>query len=67
MSQTERILKHLKRGSEISQKEAVELFGCYRLAARIYDLKCDGHNIITKIVRKGTTKFAKYALGVSNG
>ncbi len=39
MSQTQQILKHLRAGRSITPAEAVEKFRCYRLAARIKDIR----------------------------
>ena len=50
-SQTEAIRKYLKRGQPLTALEAVRLFGCMRLAARIADLRAAGHNINSKRVR----------------
>ena len=36
-SQNERILAHLKKGKKITPLDALEKFGCFRLAARISD------------------------------
>ena len=41
------VLYHLKQKGEITQAEAINLYGCYRLAARIYDLRQAGYNIST--------------------
>lgn len=41
------ILKHMKTHGSITSKEAFELFGCTRLSARIYDLRCNGIGIKT--------------------
>lgn len=38
-SQNAQILKHLESGKSITALEALELFGCMRLGARIYDLR----------------------------
>ena len=50
MSQTqnEQILDYLKSGKSITPLEALEKFGCFRLSARIFNLREDGYNIITK-------------------
>ena len=48
--QTQRILRYMEEHGSISQKEAIEL-GCYRLSARIHDLKREGHSITME--RKG--------------
>lgn len=39
MTQCERILRHLQDYGSITQAEAVTEYGCYRLGARIWDLK----------------------------
>jgi hypothetical protein len=44
-SQKQKILKHLSSGKSLSPLQALGLFGCYRLAGRIYDLKRAGHQI----------------------
>lgn len=46
--QKKRILKYMKEHGSITQKEAVYL-GCWRLGARIFDLKAQGFPIITII------------------
>ena len=48
-SQTERILGHL-RIAPITPLEALKYAGCWRLGARIYDLRKLGHKIDTEIV-----------------
>ena len=45
MSQQAQILSHLKKGKRITSLEAVPLFGCMRLAARIHDLRGKGYRI----------------------
>lgn len=49
MTQTQRILKHLETVGSITPREALDLFGCMRLGARIYDLKRAGYQIDSKI------------------
>ena len=44
-TQNEAILAHLKRGFSLTSMEALNLFGCFRLAARISDLKDTGVDI----------------------
>ena len=39
------ILRHLRAFGSISPREALELYGCMRLGARIYDLKRQGFTI----------------------
>ena len=61
MSQTENILAHLQKKS-ITPLDALTLYGCMRLAARIQDLKDKGHKIITTIEKRNGKKFARYTL-----
>jgi hypothetical protein len=44
------ILKALNNGVKLTPLLALELYGCLRLGARIYDLKRMGHQIKTEIV-----------------
>ena len=47
-SQREMILDYLENGYSINQMEAIELFGCTRLAARIKELRDAGYPIKSK-------------------
>lgn len=67
MSQNDKILDYLKNHDYISQYEAALMFGCYRLSARIADLKMRGCEIKTTMVSKknadgNTVNFAQYSL-----
>lgn len=46
MSQNTDILNHLQKGP-ITTLEALNKYGCFRLASRINDLRRQGHEIIT--------------------
>ena len=48
MTQAEQILAALKRGKRITALYALREFGCFRLAARINDLRKSGHIIDSK-------------------
>ena len=61
MAQETQILNHLKKKS-ITPIEALNLYGCFRLAARISDLRNDGYNIKTTIIKNGQKRYAKYFL-----
>ena len=65
-SQRKRILKHLLSGKALTPIQALNLFGCLRLSARIKDLRDDGHNIQTEIINSGNKQFANYKL-INNG
>ena len=45
MNQNQQILNHLKEHGSITPMDALTLYGCFRLGARVYDLKTQGHDI----------------------
>ena len=59
-TQNDMILAHLKEHGTINPLQALELYGSFRLSARILDLRQEGHNIetIRYTVKKKT--FAEY-------
>lgn len=70
-TQNQEVLAYLKTGKSITASVALREFRCFRLAARIRDLRDDGHNIvsITKKQRSKRTgrivRFCTYTLGDS--
>ena len=56
------ILRFMQQGNAITHMDALRLFGCARLAARIDDLKKMGHIIISEDVKQGGKIFARYHL-----
>ncbi len=61
-SQRELIYSYLEQGNTITPLEALNKFGCFRLGARIYELRRAGHNIITENITENGKTFAKYRL-----
>jgi hypothetical protein len=65
MSQQTQVLNHLKR-EPLTPLVALRKYGTLRLDALVYNLKDEGHNIVTERVNVGTKnspKFvAKYSL-----
>jgi len=62
-SQETLILNYLRAGNSLTPLEALRLWGCFRLGARIYDLKRQGYDIKMKLVAGDNRKhFAKYYL-----
>jgi len=61
-SQGEQILAHLRAGNPLTPLDALHKFGCFRLGARIYDLKQEGHAIQTEIVEINGKRVAKYRM-----
>ena len=46
-TQTSDILQHLKDGRRLTQKEAINMYGAYRLSGIIYALRNQGHDIVS--------------------
>jgi hypothetical protein len=66
MTQTQQILNHLQEGKSITPLEALQLYGCLRLGARIYNIKKLGYEVNTKIKAVGQHKHvAEYSLHVA--
>jgi len=66
-AQSKAILAHLQQGNTLTCIEALNNFGCFRLPARILDLKKKGHNIVSKMIKLPNDKrIARYSLGVNN-
>lgn len=61
MSQRIKIHEHLQI-SPITPLEALRQYKCMRLASRINELRKQGIDIKTEMVRKGKKKFATYYL-----
>lgn len=60
-TQSARILAHLRK-APIDPLTALRKYGCFRLGARIWDLKQDGHPIQRRIVSERGKRFARYSL-----
>jgi hypothetical protein len=68
-SQNKKILKHLESGKSITGLDALYQFGCFRLGARIYDLRrqgamieCEMVEVTSPSVYNGKKHFARYKL-----
>ena len=62
MSQIDAIRAHLLRGKPITPIQALNLFGCFRLAAVIFNIREEGYTVDTEMVHKGGKKWASYTL-----
>lgn len=60
MAQTELIAQHLKSGGSLTAVSALRLFRCFRLAARINDLRMQGMKIKTDCIIRGGKRYARY-------
>jgi hypothetical protein len=65
-SQEVEILEWLKSGKSIDPLTALERMGCFRLGARCFDLRKQGHPIVTTMVEKNGKRYASYSLGKTN-
>ena len=59
-SQCDAILDYLRRGKILTPLDALRLFGCFRLAARIHDLRSQGYTIETEIIELDDSRVACY-------
>ena len=59
-SQAAQILDYLLAGNSITPLEALDKFGCFRLGARIWDLRKAGHPIDDVLVHENGKKFSRY-------
>jgi hypothetical protein len=60
-SQTDQIRTYLEQGGALTPLDALNLFGCFRLGARIYDLKRAGMKIETEMIMRDGKRFARYS------
>lgn len=68
MSQCAEILHHMQTKGAITALEALNQFGCFRLASRINDLRNDGHAIHTATIElHNGKKIASYSLLKTKG
>lgn len=63
MSQLNQIRARLDKGHAITPIDALAMFGTFRLAARIKDLRDQGYPVNTQIIEFNGKKFAQYTKG----
>jgi hypothetical protein len=61
-SQNALIKGWLMNGRSLTTLEALNMFGCFRLAARIENLRTQGMDIHTEIVEINDKRVARYSL-----
>lgn len=62
-SQNNQIIAWLEKGNTITQLEALNMFGCFRLASRIHNLRERGYNIKAEKITTHTGKIVcQYSL-----
>ena len=66
ITQDKEVLNFLQERGKISPLEALQEIGCFRLSARILQLRKQGHQIVTKRISKQgefrVVNFAEYHL-----
>lgn len=64
MTQTEAIRQHLLKHNAITPLEALQQYGCMRLAARIKDLRREGLSVVSTMVEADNGKrYCRYVMG----
>ena len=61
-SQKQKILEWMQSGRFVGPATAMNKWNCYRLAARIKELRNDGHKIKTTINKSSRVKYATYTI-----
>ena len=63
MNQSDEILRYLRDNNTLTVLEAIQRFGVYALSQRVGDLKREGHNIESEIIKLPNGKrIARYRL-----
>jgi hypothetical protein len=62
ITQKKAVLSHMQTRGSITPMEALRLYGCFRLGARIWDLEREGYIIDHKMERSAGKRFAVYSL-----
>jgi hypothetical protein len=61
-SQTLLLQRHLAQGKPITPIGALAKWGCFRLGARIHELRKQRFPIVTTLVKRGRSRFASYRI-----
>lgn len=61
-SQTQKIANYLLKGRSLTSLQALKLFGCFRLASRVREIR-ETYKVKTEIVKtKGGSRIGKYSI-----
>lgn len=55
-AQSAQILNYLKAGYSLTPLDALHMFGSFRLGARVYDLRKEGHDIKKRMIETESGK-----------
>lgn len=67
MSQVQKIKHHLEFYGSITPMEALNDYGCFRLAPRINELRIRGIGIKTTMEKKNGKRYARYTFAIAHG
>jgi hypothetical protein len=59
-SQAATILQHLQKGGSLTALDALQFFGCFRLAARIHELRKEGYEIDETTIESNGKRYSSY-------
>jgi hypothetical protein len=59
-SQVKQILNYLQNGGKLTGIDALNKFGCFRLSARIHDIRAMGNSVQSRKVTRAGKRFAEY-------
>ena len=62
MNQRNQILIYLQEYGSITPMDALKAFGCFRLGARIFELRKGGHDIKTLYETRHEKTYARYKM-----
>ena len=62
MNQTDQITRHLKKGKSLTALQALERFNCWRLAARVNEIRATHgeDSVSTQMVERDGKRYARY-------
>lgn len=69
LTHKQQILNHLQKCGSITPLEALQMYGCFRLGARVCDLRKEGYPILTRRADRKSKedKVPRYAVYVLAG
>lgn len=62
ITQTDGVLAILQARGSLTPLEALDELGCFRLAARVYELRAEGHHIESEHVTKNGKSYVRYVM-----
>lgn len=62
MSQVKEIKHYLQSGGTLTSLDALDKFKCFRLAAVIHNLRLEGLDVKTRMLKNGQKSYAQYYL-----